>query len=286
MASKFELERVSLILLMNCNLRCKKCCVQAPYYAKKYYPSLGFIKAEIDRLFGIADTINYFSVEGGEVFLRKDFAEVLAHLADYKEYIGVEAPVITNGTILPSREVLDAAKLFGGKIRFIIDDYGKLSNNVNRMVEILEQENIRYEVRNYDDNPYYGGWVDLYGDYDQKHDESGARDMYSRCAWAQKLKGVFEIIGGLIYFCPSSRVFYERGLAVAEDEVIDFMGDESSVDIIRDKIRALFAKESLAACKYCNGIHDASARYKPALQLTNDELKVAHLSNHLYRESL
>lgn len=285
MDDHFALERISLILLMNCNLKCKKCCVQAPYYEKKYNPALNFIEAEIDRLFEIADTIRFFSIEGGEALLRKDFGQILEHLVPYKERVGVEIPVITNGTIVPDRETVHAAKLLGDKVRFIVDDYGPVSNRVEEIAALLEQNSIRCTVRNYSDDCYYGGWVDLYGNYEKKQDRAGAEDLHSRCAWVQKLKGVLEIIGGRIYFCPASRVFYERGLAVSKDEMIDFM-EGQPVEEIRQKLRNIFQKRSLAACQYCNGIYDGSARYKPAVQLTDTELENAYLSPYLYREEL
>ncbi len=281
----FKLERISLILLLGCNLKCKHCCVQAPYYEHKYYPSLEFIKHEIDRLFQISSTIHYFSLEGGETFLRKDLAAILEHLSHYVGQIGVEAPVITNGTILPDQEVLNAAKLFGDKIRFIIDDYGSLSPKAHEMCALLEREGIRYELRDYDDNPYCNGWVDLYGEYGPKHDEQGAISMFAKCAWAQKLKGVMEIIGGLIYFCPASRVYNELGLAVAGDEVVNFLDEKRSLEEIRLQIGQISFKKALSACRFCNGIHDDSARYKPAVQLTGGEAVRIQFSKK-YRETL
>lgn len=285
MDNEFKLERISLILLMNCNLKCKGCCVQAPYYKKKYNPSLDFIKLEIDCLFQIVDRINFFSVEGGEALLRKDFGKILGHLLQYKEKIGVEIPVVTNGTIIPDQDTVEAARALGDKIQFIIDDYGPLSTQVDKIVSLLSSNNIRHMVRNYNDNCYCGGWVDLYGNYEKKWDKAGAEDLHSRCAWVQKLNGVMEIIGGKIYFCPAARVFYERGLAVAQDEEIDFTANQS-VEEIRQKLRNLFQKQSLAACQYCNGIHDKSTRFKPAVQLSDKELERAYLSPYLYREEL
>lgn len=285
MSSWFELERISLILTMHCNLKCRNCCVQAPYYEKKYYPTLDFVKGEIDRLFQIANTIRFFSIEGGEALLRSDLGEILEHLAGYQEQIGVEIPIITNGTIIPDQATIRAAKALGDKVRFIVDNYGAISSHTREIVALLEEKEVRYTVRNYDDDCYCGGWVDLYGNYGEKRDEAGAEDMHARCAWVQKLKGVMEIIGGRMYFCPASRVFYERGLAVSEDEIIDFM-QISSVEEVRKRIKTLFQKPALGACRYCNGIHDDSVRYKPALQLTDKELSKAYRSSYVYREEL
>ncbi len=284
MDDRSERERISLVVLMSCNLKCKNCVEQAPYYERKYHPTLDFLKAEIDRLFQIADTIRFFSIEGGEALLRDDFGEILGYLDKYKEQIGVEIPIVTNGTIVPDRATIDAAKALGEKARFIVDDYGPISSRVEEIAAVLGEDHIRYTVRNYDDECYCGGWVDLYGDYGRKWDRAGAEDLHSRCAWVQKLKGVMEIIGGRIYFCPPSRVYYERGLAAAEDEVIRFM--DLPVETAREQIRALFQKRSLSACRYCNGIHDGSVRYKPAVQMTDEELAKSWRSREIYRESL
>jgi hypothetical protein len=281
--ARFHIERISLILLLGCNLKCKNCCVQAPYYKHKYYPRLDFIKREIDALFTVADSINYFSVEGGEIFLRPDLAQILAHIANYKLRIGVEVPVITNGTILPSKDVIDAAKLLGDKIRFIVDDYGKLSPNAHKMWEIFRAEGVRCDVRNYDNDAYCGGWIDLYGDYFEKHSVAEADCLFSKCAYAQKLKGVLEIIGGLIYFCPVSRVFSERGLA--KNESVDFLSDNIDVEAVRSKILDWFGSKSLSACRFCNGFLDDSERCKPAEQLTEKEAETVYFSPFKYREN-
>jgi len=278
------LERVSLHCTFHCNLQCEKCCVRAVEYKKKYNPDLAFLHKQIDEIFRIADKINYFAVEGGEPLLYKNFTEVIRYILKYKDRIGIEMPIVTNGSIIPSNDLIELLTQFGDKVHIIIDYYGEdKSTKVKDIVEVLEKKKIHYTVKDYSENLYYGGWIDLYGNYDLKHNLEESRILHSKCAWAQKLQGVLEIMGGMIFFCPPSRMFRERGVDTS-DGYIDMFDETFTLEQKREKIKGWYCVEGFNACMYCNGIHEGSERFKPAVQLTKEQLKTVCVNEFQYRE--
>jgi len=284
--TQLEIERVSLHVTFRCNLSCEKCCVRAVEYRHKYNPALDFIKKQIDEIFNIADKINFFAIEGGEPLLRKDFTDIIAYMLKYKDKIGIEMPVVTNGTIIPNTELINTLKKFGEKALVIVDNYGKdYSPNANAIEETLKNANVRCIVKDYYGDLYCGGWIDLYGQYELKHNLEKSIALHSKCAWAQKLKGVLEIMGGMVFFCPPCRMLRERDIDTS-DGYIDMLDESISLEEKREKIRSWYNLKAFNACMYCNGIHDESERFKPAVQLTKEQLKEICVNEFKYREKL
>jgi len=282
---KLTIQRISLHTHFICNLKCRDCCVRAVEYVKPYNPTTEFLISEVDKLFSIVDEINYFAIEGGEPLMYKGLPAVLGHVFKYLDRINIEVPLITNGGFIPNAELLSALRPFGNKIHIIIDNYGpKKSPKVNEISALMETENIRCSVKDYSENLYCGGWIDLYGDYDKKHTKEESRELYKKCAWAQKLMGVVEVMGGCLFFCPSVRIFNERGFDTS-DGWID-MYDNFSNEEKKEIIRGWYNKDCFNACMYCNGIHEESERIVPAIQLTLDEEKKIRVNKTKYREQL
>ena len=271
-------------MTLRCNLSCEKCCVRVVEYKKKYMPTYEFLKLQIDKIYEVADVINYFSVEGGEPLLHKNLADVLRHTLKYKDRIGIELPLITNGSIMFGDELIHALSEFGVKAHVIIDDYGKKNSpHVKDIANVMAESGIRCSIKDYANNLYYGGWVDLYDDYALKHTKEESLELFAKCAWSQKLRGPLEIIGGMVFYCPPCRMNYERGVDTS-DGYVDLLDESISRDEKRDKIRGWYSMKGLTACMYCNGIHDDSKRYTPAKQLTPEQLVNVCTNEFVYRE--
>ena len=57
------------------------------------------------------------------------------------------------------------------------------------------------------------------------------------------------------------------------DEYIDLSDDSVSCEQNKEKIRKILNGSMLSSCLYCNGMCDDSPRFKPAEQLTFEEIK-------------
>ncbi|KPU44673.1 cyclic pyranopterin monophosphate synthase [Oxobacter pfennigii] len=284
--NKLTIQRISLHTHFICNLKCRDCCVRAVEYEKPYNPTPEFLISEIDKLFSIIDGINYFAIEGGEPLLYKGLPAVLNHILKYLDRINIEVPLITNGGFIPDEKLLFVLSRFENKIHIIVDDYGPgKSSKVNEISALLKIKNIRCTIKDYSQNLYFGGWVDLYGDYDKKRTKKESKDLFQKCAWAQKLMGVVEVIGGCLFFCPSVRIFNEHGFDTS-DGWIDMYDTSASNKDKKEIIKGWYEKDCFNACMYCNGIHDESERFVPAIQLTPEELKKIRVNKNIYREQL
>jgi hypothetical protein len=96
---------------------------------------------------------------------------------------------------------------------------------------------------------------------------------------------VGEIIGGLLIFCPPSRIYNERGIDT-RDGWIDMFDATTTREEKRETVRGWYKKDCFNACMYCNGIHDESERITPAIQLTPEEYKLVRVNEYRYREEI
>lgn len=53
-------------ITLKCNLRCKLCGANSPYYASPYHPSIDDLFDQLDALFRLVSYIDKFDIGGGE----------------------------------------------------------------------------------------------------------------------------------------------------------------------------------------------------------------------------
>lgn len=267
------MHQTGIAITMACNLKCGLCSNYAPYYAQPRYHSLDYLKEMMRRYFEVVTHIRKLMFTGGEPLLHSALGPLMDDLCQYRDRIDIFG-VITNGTIVPDQSVLDAAKHFGEKFHFLIDNYGStLSTKVEETAALLDEQNIRYILRNYTaEDPHCGGWVD-FGDLSQKKlAPKEAEGLYAKCAYPQKLHFAFDLVDGAMYPCGPSRRCKELGITDDYSEYVDLFDDTLTVEDQRRKIVEIYQKSYLTACMYCNGMHDDSQRFQPGEQLKKEEL--------------
>ena len=213
--------------------------------------------------------------------LYPQLPELFDTIRTYWEQIG-QLEIITNGTVIPSDRLLEQLGQWPGQIRFLIDDYGEnLSWKVAQITAALDGADIPFIVRNNTEtNPHCGGWVD-HGDPKDKRrkTQEDLEAVFAKCAYPQKLGCCFSIKDGYMYPCPQVRLCKELGTADSDADYIDLFDDLLSINEQREKIRAIYAAKSFAACAYCNGTCDDSERFIPAEQLTEEEVRAIRAKN-------
>ena len=272
--NKFNIHSVTLITSFRCNLNCKYCNAYIPYLNNKLDRSNDKIMEGAERFFKIVDSVEYFTVTGGEPFLYKDLPNLFERLLPYKDRFE-KLQIITNGTIVPSNEVLDVLKKFGDKFYTIyIDNYGKeLSKKIPEIEAVLKENDLPYYIRDYcTKNAYCGGWVDMGDMYSELHTMEEAQELYEKCAVPKW--GFCSIIADDIWY-PCDSVFrrLDLGQKVDPSDYIDFTDTTLTIEQQREKFRRIYDEKCLESCKYCNGLCKDSVRIKPAEQLTPEELK-------------
>lgn len=139
---------VHTAITMQCTFRCKSCNMFVPYYSEKMQYKLEELKQDYDILFSFVDYLFSIELLGGEPFLYKDLGEFIQYLYDrYHNKIGAIA-LITNGSIVPEKEVLDILKRCG--VVTYISDYSEsipYKEKINELIRTYKKEDLPYVVQ-------------------------------------------------------------------------------------------------------------------------------------------
>jgi hypothetical protein len=272
-SSPVSLKRVTFSVTDKCTLRCKKCAGYFPFYAENpWYPDMDYLIKSLDKVFEVLDEIGIVNIEGGEPLVRKDLPVLLRQFQRHLDRIGREIRFITNGTIMPTKELIAACKPFGDKVYFIVDNYGEnLSKHSRDASKLLSDNGIRNELRIQQENGYYGGWIDLGNFEDRKYSDMQREHVYSMC------KGLiigaerqFYIKNGRITHCARSMRLNELGV-ISSDDYVDLF-DDTSIEEKREKLLKIKQKPYFEACGYCNGFSSEAPRVPAGVQYTAEEM--------------
>lgn len=263
--------KVSFVVTLACNLKCKLCAAHSPYYSKPYHPSTEDLFSQVDRFFSLVSNAGYFTLSGGEPFLRKDLASVIEYISKHYCSQITTLELITNGSILPSQDVISVLQNVSMPVRIIIDDYGdQLSPHAHTLANLLKSNttNVCVDVHDYHSEKLHcNGWVD-YGLYSNVvNDSEKTKELFFKCAVPQKLQ-CLSYINGITYICSQSRRCVELNLTpFNSEEMVNLFHPSLSDAEIQQKILNQYSLQSLSACQFCNGLCDDSIRFRPAEQL-------------------
>ena len=276
----FTIRSTSVVTSFRCNLNCKHCAAYAPYLKNKLERSNDEIMKGVERFYNIVDKVEWFTILGGEPLIYKDLPDLLERLLAYKDRFE-KVQIITNGTIVPSDELINVIKKYGEKFySFFIDDYGPdLSKKIPEIEEVLKKYDVPYFVRDYHtEDMHCGGWIDLGDMRHEQHTWEEAQNVFDKCG-IRKV-GLCSMIADTIWY-PCDQVFrrLDLGQKVASSDYIDFTDESLTVEQQREKFRKIYDDKCLETCKYCAGYCEDSVRVRPALQLTPEELKEINESN-------
>ena len=233
-ADALTLKNVNFVVTQRCTLMCRNCSALMPYYEKPKDHNMVKILESVDRLFAFVDNVRSVNIIGGEPLVVKDLAPLINKLHNYRSKIG-ELTMVTNGTVVPSDEVLTAMHHANLVVR--ISDYGKLSNKLNELQKSLQSCNIRCDTKK-----------DLIWtiDYSMCEKSDFGEEIFSNCdAYCS------QVLDGKLYYCP---------FAAHGDELRAFPSDKNNyIDLFssnttKDTVRAYMERScALPACQYCTG---------------------------------
>jgi len=187
------------------------------------------------RLIDSASAIRTMGILGGEPFMRKDLHRLLKLLSGSKKVKNIK--VVTNGTIVPKGEVLEALR--HKRVYVSISEYP----GVNRepLIEALKAHSIRYTVNRFD------SWLD-YGSFTCRNfDPDTLRRSYSACTSSE----CKTVLNGKLYTCPRSSHGDDLGIipAVSREAVNLLEGDAKD---LRKRLRAFYNLTAVTACNHCS----------------------------------
>jgi hypothetical protein len=210
--------------------------------------------------------IDKFTISGGEPLLHPQLHELISFFSKYIKKINL-FEVITNGTIIPNKDVLKSLE-FSDKVNIMIDNYGpELSRNVSQISESLGNAGIKYRLRKYyGDDAHCGGWIDI-SDFTKKdRNQYDAEMLFSRCMYTTIFKNHYFVIDNKTYMCYVNNTLLDN-IPDEPGEYVNLLDDSIKAEKKRQLLINLRNRKSLSACKLCNGFCEDAKRYAPAEQL-------------------
>lgn len=239
------LERLVFIITDKCSLKCINCDGYVAYHNDPRSDSAEDIQYSYERIMAVCKRINAVDIMGGEPLVHPDIAKIVRGFVE-DERCG-KVTVISNGTIIPSRELLEV--LMNPKCVFRISDYGKISTKKDELIKLLKTRNIRYEVTNYqywDRIPL----IQLTNESEEKLDKKFATCTTNVCY----------VKHGQMFCCT-----FAAGLSsLLSEEIPNF--NQNYIELINDTkknveentkkfIQRIRNRKHIDACKYCPGSH-------------------------------
>lgn len=263
-----DIKRTALNITTYCNLKCKHCLAFIPYYDKRFSMTIEEAKRILDIYFQVVDSVEHFTVTGGEPLLNKDCAQILEEVFRYKNQITGSVDFVTNGTMEIPDDIITILAENRDKTKVVLSNYGEnLSIKIGMIEATLKQRNIPYRISKfYGDNLYYDGWID-FSNHDLKWKTIEERDENAqKCV--HRVGKYFVINNGELHCCSRSYWRIRQGIIPKiKGEYVPLLDDSVSIEEKRQDLIEMFNKKSSTSCAYCVGLCNGVPRVKPAQQL-------------------
>lgn len=239
-----------------CTLRCKNCSNFSPYApdSMKRYP-LERLKGDLQVVFDASHYVKKIQVQGGEPLLYTQLPQLLAFIRDSGK-VGT-ITIATNGTILPSEEVLQALERC--RVRVRISSYPVVPpEKTDRLVRCLEARGI--ETWTYEFAARDAMWYDMGGiDARPEGSDDAVQARFLQCPFHD----CFTLEDGKISRCSRAVIAEQvQGFTARTEDVLPVVPAEDFPARLWDYLRT---PEHMEACRYCYGAQ--SGEIPPAQQL-------------------
>lgn len=247
--NKLTAFRMNIVITEKCTLNCKECIMHVPYIKNKKDYKLQKLKLNTQKLFDKLDYVKEIQITGGETFLYQYLAEYLEFVGDrYANKIS-KIIILTNGTVIPSNEVLNKIHKYGIEVH--ISDYQKSKSfnktqKLEHLYEVFKNKQIAYRV---EDETFWWQFQNSKQDLIIKNEEKLYR-FYEECPC-----GNLTLIGDKLYgcsFCGS-----EQLAGLMPDEENDYIKISELTKYGHNQIIEFFnyytQQGALSSCKKCYG---------------------------------
>lgn len=248
--NKSYMDLAQITLTERCSLKCKKCahaCYAVDHTSEDL--SIEKVKKSADSFFSKVDYCREFVLIGGEPLLYGQLAEAILYVGEkYRKQMRVFA-ITTNGTIIPSKEILDACKKYN--VLFQISNYSRqvprLKGAYEKLTKTLEENNVSYVIGDEENQ-----WVDLGFEYLNREEiESELIRVFNMCKTPCR-----EVRENRLYFCVMARSVSDNlKFDVGVDDFLD-LGDLNGENYKKELMEfnmGYSEKGYLDMCKHCHG---------------------------------
>lgn len=230
-----------------CTLHCRKCahaCHRVSISADDM--TLEIAKESADYFFSNVDVVNEFVLIGGEPFLYADLEELVDYIGNnYREKI-LMFTITTNGTILPSDEMVELCKKHCVTVR--VSDYSDTIPKLQSRYELLYRKLSEIEVIVWKTQK-----EDCWFDYGFEEVERGEDVSLITAAFDKCRTDCREIRGSRYYYCVMARSVSENmSWEIGADDFLE-LRDLKNRKFFFEFQQGYSQKGYLDLCRHCRG---------------------------------
>ena len=241
----------SAVITSRCTLRCKNCNLFISHAPVQCDIDLKRLKKNFDIFFENVDYVYEYTLLGGEPLLHKNIAEIISYLGDrYGKRIG-RINLISNGTVIPSNDVIDILKKYHVTIH--ISDY-TCSVDYKEILTKLQKKFLANDIEFYviPNNT----WKDVVYPREGFQTDNPRRHMLL-CGHS-----THSVADGRLYWCdPAFAAECFMGFVSKEDDSLDMEANkrnyskyEATLNIIKYLLGDVNARGYMSICEKCAGV--------------------------------
>lgn len=253
---KIILPTFDLVVTEVCTMKCRDCSALVPYLPERKTYCAEKIIEDIKKLSNVVDHIIEFVIVGGEPFVYKELDKILYFL-DSQDFID-EISVVSNGTVLPSENLLDALKL--RKVRVRISDYDMEIQKIDQLISLFERNSINYYIQKLE------FWLDMGKPVKRDYSPTELAELFRDCAFSRS-QGLLD---GKIFRCMHAAEIYNlnRTAIQEKEDYIEIRENKEDYNELKKSLkRYLFDIDAISLCDYCSGAKSNTRGIKPAIQV-------------------
>ncbi|WWR15766.1 radical SAM protein [Lachnospiraceae bacterium JLR.KK008] len=253
---------VDMTVTTKCTFNCQGCNMFIPYYEKHFHYTLEQLKRNIDQFFSRIDYVVYFGLIGGEPMLNPVLKDVIVYLEEnYGSQFGTIS-YASNGSVLPSYEILEVMKKYGTHI--VVSDYSDQIPYQERL-DLLEARFKEYGIH-YDRKPSII-WCDFgFPESPFRRNEIELKEHLACCR--PEWNGLND---GKFYYCNVSWSAEKSGRYKLCPEDYIILEEIDPEDKYACHKLVELSRGTSSFCRICGGCGKDNTNYIPAgLQINND----------------
>lgn len=231
-----------------CTFRCRCCSNLMPYFKEQYEYNADDIFEDLSLLFKRIDYLASYYLMGGEPLLNKELPEIVSRICENFAHLIGYIQIITNGSIIPSEELLYVMNRYDVKVR--ISDYTRIvpyKSKFEEVIKAFKRGGVEYSISD------YKAWMDLGFPHESLNITDDLHQHMLNCS-----QGCHSVNDKKFYYCSTLWDAEKSGLYVLnENDYIDLR--KSTGDLEIDKIQILkyclgvAENDYISLCKKCRG---------------------------------
>lgn len=262
-----DMVNLTVLMTSKCTLKCKLCATYVPLQKHPFHYTYETLTKSVERfLTCVKKSVGIVSIGGGEPLCHPELTEFMDYLLKYSNKIKM-IEIATNGTIVPDEKLLSVMRKYDN-LNVLLDNYGeKLSPKTSEIIQAFESNSIPYRLRNYTaEDSWSGGWIDV-SDFSEKgRSEKEVTEHFKKCGFNTLYSNIYFLINGVAHICYATKQLLDF-IDENPDESVNLLDYSKTDEEIWNQLKNLRNRDSLCACKNCNGFLFESEHKIPAEQM-------------------